>query len=444
MTARHAEPLALAASTSVVSNHEAHELTGFPGRLQIGLVWLVRLRWFGAFGASTALLAAGIGVPLSVHVATLWVVLVILSTSNAALTRRLSNVSATLLGGVLAVDSLLLSLVLHGAGGASNPLTVLYLVQITLAGILIGPRWTWLLVGLSIAGYGSLFWGATPASAMHMLDSDPTFRDHLVEMFLAFSLATVVIAHLVTQVASALKGREQELVDAQARVARTERMAALTTLAAGAAHELSTPLGTIAVVARELEYGLAALGAHDDARAALVEDARLIRSEVARCRGILDQMNSRAVEGDEALEPRHIAAIVDEVRQALPAARRERLRPTVAPALAPIAIPPRTFARVLGNLINNAFDASTANDEVSLRVDRVDDRVRFTVRDRGHGMSAELISRAQEPFYTTKAPGKGMGLGLFLARSVAERLRGRLTLESAPGRGTRASLEIPA
>jgi len=70
--------------------------------------------------------------------------------------------------------------------------------------------------------------------------------------------------------------------------------------------------------------------------------------------------------------------------------------------------------------------------------------VRIVVADEGPGMSADVLARAGEPFFTTKAPGSGMGLGLFLARSLAEQLGGTLSLDSTTGRGTRATLELPA
>ncbi|CAG0980193.1 partial Sensor kinase CckA, partial [Myxococcaceae bacterium] len=90
----------------------------------------------------------------------------------------------------------------------------------------------------------------------------------------------------------------------------------------------------------------------------------------------------------------------------------------------------------------NALAATPAEGSVSLRTERRADRIRFEVIDSGSGMTAAVLSRAGEPFFTTRAPGEGMGLGLFLARAVAEQLGGSLRLESAPGRGTRALFEV--
>jgi two-component system sensor histidine kinase RegB len=94
-------------------------------------------------------------------------------------------------------------------------------------------------------------------------------------------------------------------------------------------------------------------------------------------------------------------------------------------------------------LVDNALDASPDATAVELCIYQRDGRVAFEVRDHGTGMSQDVIRRAGEPFFTTKPPGEGMGLGLFLARIIAEKFGGSLKLESEPGNGTRARIELP-
>jgi two-component system sensor histidine kinase RegB len=225
----------------------------------------------------------------------------------------------------------------------------------------------------------------------------------------------------------------------RARAARNEHLASLTTLAAGAAHELSTPLATIAIAARELERSTGAAGG----ASALADDARLIRLEVDRCQAILDQMSGRAggITPDEA-EPVDVRQVVEEICARLPAERAARLEIRIHGELPSIDVPRAGFGQVVASLVKNAFDATTGTEAVAVDVARHGDRVRLIVKDEGRGMPADVLSRAGEPFFTTKEPGRGLGLGLFLARLFAERIGGSLTLHS--DHGTTAILDLPA
>jgi two-component system sensor histidine kinase RegB len=214
---------------------------------------------------------------------------------------------------------------------------------------------------------------------------------------------------------------------------------ALTTLAAGAAHELSTPLATIAVASRELERALVAAPVALDCSA----DARLIRQEVDRCQLILDHMSGRA--GGSAAEtamPARIDAVMADVVARLTADQVDRLRIQVASDLPSIVAPRAGLVQVLLSLIKNAFDATEPPRPVAIDVAATNRSFRFVVQDQGPGMPPDVLRRAGEPFFTTKEPGRGMGLGLFLARIFAERCGGSLSLRS--GRGTVAVLELPA
>ena len=108
-----------------------------------------------------------------------------------------------------------------------------------------------------------------------------------------------------------------------------------------------------------------------------------------------------------------------------------------------LVLPVRGLVQSLRNLLRNAWDAGGPAGDVRLRIRRAEGLVSFEVEDRGTGMASDVLGRVGEPFFTTKPPGKGTGLGLFLARTFAERWHGRLILQSHAGRGTRAALELP-
>src|SRR5262249_11032815 len=124
---------------------------------------------------------------------------------------------------------------------------------------------------------------------------------------------------------------------------------------------------------------------------------------------------------------------------------RVAVRPEIAPAVVDrlLTVPPRAVGQALSALIENAQQASPPGDDVMLRVGPAGDRIHFEIRDRGSGMPAEVLARVGEPFFTTKPAGGGRGPGVFLARAVADRLGGEVTITSAPGTGTSVVFALP-
>lgn len=400
------------------------------------LAWLIKLRWAALFGqlvlvglalrggwlpaprAALAFVAAGLASNLAL--------LLLPATSHARNSRHL-------IGGMLILDIVLLTGLLAVTGGPANPFTVVYLVYVTLASVTLGTAWSWTIVLSAIGGYATLFFWQLPLPEHVMHEG--RLPSHLAGMWLAFGATASIIALFVTALTRTLARRERELADVRRMAARSERLASLMTLAAGAAHELATPLASIAVAARELER---------TGDAVIRDDAGLIRSQVERCRSILDQMSGRANEA--WVEPPTDTSVDDllaGVVEGLEPERRTRLRITHPTGLALVVSRPGLIQALL-NLVRNAFDASPPDALVSIDVTPRDLDIEFSVRDQGTGMAPEILERSGEPFFTTKPPGAGFGLGLFLVRSFAERHGGRLTLTSRPGQGTTARLALKA
>jgi two-component system sensor histidine kinase RegB len=328
-------------------------------------------------------------------------------------------------------------------GGPSNPFTVSYLVYITLAAVTLNAAWAWGTAAASMAGYGLLF--VTPLRGLvdpHAGHSgmDPALG-HQIGMGVAFVAAALLTASFVTRILVALEARERALAEARRVAAQQERLASLTTLAAGAAHELATPLSAIAVAARELDLAASAAGVPQE----ISDDARLIRSQVERCREILDQMSGRAdasvAHQTQTLPPPHL---VQAALDTFASPERARVVLSLGGELPSVRVPLEAATRALRTLVKNAFEASPPNASVHVGVDAASGWVRFRVRDAGTGMAAHTLQRAGEPFFTTKPAGAGFGLGLFLARTFAERWGGQLTLDSSLEQGTTATLVLPA
>ncbi|MGE0591086.1 MAG: ATP-binding protein [Vicinamibacterales bacterium] len=348
---------------------------------------------------------------------------------------------SALVGLSLAVDTLLLAGLLDITGGPFNPFLVMYGVYVWLGAVRLPRFWLATTVVLAVAGGAWLVIDhvrADPGAVHHRLNDLPT---HLFTMWLAALATADLVAYYVRRGSAVLAARQRDLEEARARAARSERTASLVTLAAGAAHELSTPLGTIAVAARELERAAARLGV-DATSDAVRADAALIRAEVDRCHRVLDGMSGRAgPRFRESAEPMRASAAVALAVSRLDEGQRSRVR-VVAEAIDPVpALSGGEVAQALVSLLRNGFDASGPDGVVDLQVVLRDQRLCFEVRDAGHGIPPDVLPRVGEPFFTTRLSGGGRGLGVFLARLLAEQEGGRLYFQS--GHGTTAVLELP-
>ena len=412
---------------------------------KIGLAWLVRLRWLAIAGQLAIVGLAVFALRLSLPLPVVAALISITAASNLALTAWLKKCepSAHALTAVLLLDVLTLTALLLSAGGASNPFSVFYLVHVALAALLLAPRPAWLVAMLTSLAFGSLF--VLPSRtidphAMHMHHGASSM--HLQGMWLAYSLAAGFVVHFVSRVASSLQARERELFELQRSAVRHEKLASLSTLAAGAAHELGTPLATIALVAKELEHGLDAARSADE----LIPDARLIRQEVERCREILQQMAARAGEGaGEMPTVFDVHGVERDLSDAL-GSRAAQIAFEREGDRSELVAPKALLVQVLANLVRNAFDAQAeaGKTETVRVVTRLQgERAAFEIFDSGPGIPADASSRVGEPFFTTKAPGRGLGLGVFLARAFAEKMGGELVLAARPGGGTVARLIVP-
>src|ERR1700690_825399 len=256
-----------------------------PTRINFG--WLIRLRFATVVGQALTIGAVRWGMDLDIPVAPLYGLVGLALASNLACIgyARTAIPQDWWLLAAMVFDVLTFSGLLYLTGGPENPFSFLYLVPIAIAAITLRPAWTWMLVLLSLASSAVLFVSHRPlpmagGHAGHM-------ALHLRGMWVAFGVASAFIVYFLLRVRRALAARDQELDASRSLAARQERLASLATLAAGAAHELATPLSTIAVIAKDLEREVIAAGAP-----AAADDVRLMRDEVERCRTILARMRT--------------------------------------------------------------------------------------------------------------------------------------------------------
>jgi two-component system sensor histidine kinase RegB len=415
------------------------------GRLKLS--WLVQLHWWAILGQVLIVGLAELWTEFDMPIPHIMALLTAEVIGNLVLRSwaRTAHVNESMMATVMVLDAAVLTLLLDLTGGASNPYSTLYLVNVALAAVLLPGRWSWVLMAVTLLGFAALFLHEWATGAAHHvrfgMSPEQLLVAHVRSSWVALALAAVFIVYFVRRVALALADRERELQQTRAQAQRREKLASLATLAAGAAHELSTPLSTITVVAKELQRNLTATASDEVAR-----DLKLIRDQVGRCREILDRMAGHA--GEQVGEPLRSETVAEWVAAGIDGLQgKERVLQERAPGIdgVPLIGPPRALADALRGLLKNALQASGPGATVTLRLEStVAGLVRATVIDRGRGMPPEVLARVGEPFFTTKVPGEGMGLGLFLTRALAEQLGGNFHITSSPEHGTEARLELPA
>ena len=394
--------------------------------------WLLQLRTILILGGSAVAIAVGLLGGFDWPSMPLLMGLVVVVLGDLALSRWVrsrGHLTSDWLSALLALDIGVLTYVLALTGGASNPFSSAYLIPLAVAALLLPPRWASWIVAVTVLAYSGLYW----------LDDTNTGHDHdamnlhLLGMWVAFVLVGPMMAYAITRLRQAAADAEERLAESQLRQTRAEKLAALATLSAGAAHELSTPLSTIAVISRELE--------RRSTDPELTEDARMVREEIDRCSEILSQLAVDAGTGTgEAAQPTSIVDLLNEVAANEPDAQIQ-----IPPALQtrPVTLPRRQCVRAMRGLVKNARQASAGGQTINIRANEEFGRLTISIIDHGSGMAADVRERAGEPFFTTKITGQGMGLGLFFARSVFEQLGGQLNVESTPGEGTTVKVQMP-
>jgi two-component system sensor histidine kinase RegB len=254
-----------------------------------------------------------------------------------------------------------------------------------------------------------------------------------------------VLTYFVSQLALEVRLRDRRLAIAEKEKERAQRLEALATLAAGAGHELASPLSTIAVIAGELSRRLDKPEIPDKVK----RDFGLIREELSRCKDILHRMKSGA--GEAAAERLHPVALGEILQDSIHAMRephRVELRMEKAVGDFKALLPKQALSQAIRNLLQNGLDASDPQQKVVLSSNIELDKQQYrnwqlTIEDCGTGLSDEVLRRIGEPFFTTKEVGKGMGMGVFLTRNVIQGLGGTLRFDRRASQGTLCTVSIP-
>ncbi len=397
---------------------------------------LRNIRWIALTGQFLTLMVTRYGLGyelpmgpcLAVILASVWfnVITMLTMAPNARLSER------TALLWIL-FDMAQLGLLLGLTGGVGNPFSLLFIAPATVAAAALNRQSAQLVVGIALLSIFVLELAHLPL--VHETNGKLELPDtYLLGIGCALIIGVGFIAIYVRRVADEAFGMSQALAATQLALAREQRLSALGTMAAAAAHELGSPLATIALTAREME--------RDHERGGIdADDLALIREQTTRCRTILSDMASIRSQDMEHIRTAPLLSVLEEA-----AGPHEHTGKRIeyfvnGEIVAGSALPSPTFPRrpeiihALRNLIQNAVDF--ARSVVWIEIVETEDRLAIRIQDDGPGFSSEVTSRLGDPFLTTRKGVRardggyeGMGLGLFIAKTLLERRGAEITFSN--------------
>ncbi len=399
----------------------------------------IRLRWLVVLGQSVTLVGVHWGLGFKFPIWPALGIVALTALTNLALRvryprpHRLDDPAA---GFLLAYDVIQLTVLLYFTGGIDNPFFAFYLAPFLISATALSPRTTLLIGALVILMVTALsfFYLPLPWYTAGAIDFPLLYRaSEWVAMFVQVSfigIYTWKIAEETRQLSDALAATELVLE-------REQHLSALDGLAAAAAHELGTPLATIALVSRELERAIPPGAPHFD-------DIRLLRQQVERCRMILRRISSLE-SGDAPFDRMPLSQLLDEVAEphrpfgveikvVLPADR------TGEPVIA--RNPGILYG--LGNFLENAIDFAKSKVDVTANWDAAD--VEIVIADDGPGFASDIIDRIGDPYVSVRgrksdAPD-GLGLGIFIAKTLLERTGASLSVNNSALPNTGAVIRL--
>lgn len=394
---------------------------------------LIQLRWIAVAGQTLTILLTHHVLHVPLALAPMLGLTAFLAFANLLATMALKRqrVLASEIMLALLIDMAALTLQLYFSGGASNPFISLFLLQVVLGAILLPPLAAGVLAAAAALSYGLLSLRyvplALPGSALDLLD---------LGRWTAFLMVAALLVFFIARISRNLRARDAYLADLRQHAAEEEGIVRMGLFASGAAHELGTPLGTLAVILADWRRDPAI--ARDPE---LLADVAAMQAEIQRCKGIVtDILHSAGQPRGEQMEGAAADAFLNATIQAW--------RPTHPDV--PLSYRPEGIAgamtavnpelrQAIWSVLDNAAEVSPSAVRLVARVE--DGMLAIVVEDEGPGFPAPVLAQLGRPYQSSK--GAGHGLGLFLAANVVRRLGGRLEASNRPEGGAGVTLALP-
>lgn len=400
---------------------------------------LIELRWIAVIGQVFTILMAHYALGLTLPLREMLLVVGCLAAFNVVSLLRLRTavvVRNTELFLALLIDVAVLTVQLYLSGGTSNPFVFLYLLQITLGAVLLRGTYIWSMVAITLLGFGVLANHHLPLDLPQDLHQGLSSL-YVIGLLVCFVLNATLVVVFITRINLNLRERDARLAAARRRRVEEEHIVRMGLLASGAAHELGTPLSTLAVILGDWQ--------HDKrlaANPALKEEMDEMQAQVQRCKSIVSGILLSAGEtrGEASMQTTvrtFVDALADEWR-------RTRSMPQFIydndfGADTPM-VSDTTLKQMVFNVLDNAREASPG--WVRLAVSRHADALRITVTDAGPGFAPNMLAKLGTPYQSSKNRPGG-GLGLYLVLNVARTLGGSVAARNRPEGGAEVTIDLP-
>lgn len=398
---------------------------------------LFRLRTAAIAAQSVAVAVATLHFHMALPLVPMILALAALTAFNAWTRIRINRprpVSSRELLVQLVVDVAVLTLMLGLSGGATNPFGILYLLPLTIATVVLPTRAAWFMAGLTSACYSLLLVVYVPLPAAH--EHGSAFSLHVFGMWLGFVLSAWVVAYFVGNLRSIVRRQRESLNRAREEAVRNEYLVKLGVMAASTAHDMGTPLNSMALLLEDIECEEA------KAKPGLLEKTALFRTQLARCREALGTLSQSAGElnlagGRDVAVRDYLQSLAAQWKAAHPATNINLSN--AAETGSPNILADEILNHALMNIVDNAAEASPEQVDIHSRWDNT--HWYLTVRDFGPGLTGEAKQRVGRPSCSTKA--HGLGLGLFLTHAVIDRLGGVVDLYNHAEGGLCTQVRLP-
>ncbi len=430
------------------------------------LKWLFILRNLMIFCEVILILLTIHGLGIRLPEQQLWLVVLSAGAVNVYTSMRMQSdevVSELEIFSQICIDVFAITALLYLTGGASNPITWVFLLPVIITAIMLPQAYAWYMVIMTTSLYTMLIAFNVPLPSvephipdpsmlmtnmenyqmlqhMHEMNDKSYFSLHMFGMWFGFVFSAGLVGFFVVELARTLRVQERSLSKARENALRDERVVALGTLAASAAHDMGTPLGTIAIVSHELEQDYPSHRYPE-----LFDKMRIIQDQLTRCKEALSVMSASA--GEMRAESGGVIGLIDYLEDVIRQWRTHmpgvKLNYFIEPDVAVDAkiIAELTLTHSLINILNNAGEASPSELGIELHARWDLDFITIKIRDFGPGFPQDIVeSGGKQPVVSKK---RGLGVGLFLTYSTISRLGGVIKLFNGESGGAVVEITLP-